>query len=217
MAAQGDPLDRRFKPRIPRRLPVRFGTDARMCGGTVVDISEGGLRVESPEAFPVNSVILVFVQFPRHAVRLKARVAWAKSGEGSAGAMGLSFTQPEPTLARAYNEWREEVKLAAAHQAPEEPAAGAAAATPPSADHPPAPAPEKAQPRAAEPRGPVRRRLESRRGQTYDVLLERQAGGWRLTVVQLPRQIGVGAPDFEGTFPAYAAAEKALREFVKAH
>jgi hypothetical protein len=188
-----------------------------MCGGTVVDISEGGLKVESPEAFPVNSVIAVFVQFPRHSVRLKARVAWARGSEGGAGAMGLSFTQAEPSLAKAYSEWREEVKLAAAEKLPEEAAASGPAAAASASPAPPEPAPVEVRPRAAEPQGPVRRRLETHQGQSYDVLLERQVGGWRLTVVQVPRQVGVGAPDFQGDFKDYAAAETALRAFVKAH
>ena len=216
---------RKGRPRISRRLPVRFGTEAKMCGGNVIDISEGGMKIESGESFPVNSVIIVFVQFPRHSVRLRARIVWtgAASG-GGAGAMGMALTQPEPTLKRAYAEWLAEVKLAAtetevagavssaADAAAAETAPGQAvtAQTAPAADAPPAP-------RVPEPRGPIRRRLETRQGQSYEALLERTAGGWRLTIVQLPRQLGVGAPDFQDTCPDYASAEKALRDFVRAH
>ncbi|HEU4402094.1 MAG TPA: PilZ domain-containing protein [Candidatus Polarisedimenticolia bacterium] len=210
-----EPHERRKKPRIQRRLPVRFGTEARMCGGTVVDISEGGLRVESPESFPIHSILNVFVQFPRHAVRLRARITWSGGNSGGSPAMGLAFTQPEPALAKAYKEWLAEVKLAMAEEpapAPASPAPAAPAAAPPEA------APKAAQPAAvAEPRGPIRRRLESRQGQSYDILMERRAGGWRLTIVQLPRQLGVQSPDHEADYPDHAAAEAALRDFVRAH
>ena len=216
---------RKGKPRIKRRLSVRFGTDAKMCGGTVVDISEGGMRIESPESFPANSVITVFVQFPRHSVRLRARVIWSGGGGSSSVGMGLALTQPEPTLKRAYGEWVAEVKQAVAetHAAETHAAEAAQAAAPAPAALPataaplaesPAPTPA---PRAPEPQGPVRRRLESRQGQSYDALLERQTEGWRLTIVQLPRQLGIGTPDLESTCPDYASAEKALREFVRAH
>jgi len=207
---------RKGKPRIPRRLPVRFGSDAKMCGGMVADISEGGMRIESPESFPVNSVITVFVQFPRHSVRLKARVIWCSAAGGGSATMGLALTQPEPTLKRAFAEWLAEVKLAAAETPA--PDASAAPAPAPAAPRPePAATPPAAAPPAAEPRGPVTRRLESRQGQSYEAVLERQPEGWNLTIVQLPRQLGVGAPDLVSLCSDYASAEKALRDFVRTH
>ena len=209
---------RKGKPRIPRRLPVRFGSDAKMCGGMVADISEGGMRIESPESFPVNSVITAFVQFPRHSVRLKVRVIWCSAAGGGSATMGLALTQPEPTLKRAFAEWLAEVKLAAAETPA--PDASAAPAPAPAAPRPEpaaaAPAPAAAPP-AAEPRGPITRRLESRQGQSYEAVLERQPQGWNLTIVQLPRQLGVGAPDLESLCSDYASAEKALRDFVRTH
>lgn len=189
-----------------------------MVGGNVVDISEGGMRIESTESFPVHSVITVFVQFPRHSVRLRARVVWSGgSSESSSGRMGLALTQPEPALKLAYAEWVGEVKKAAS-EALSAGTAGPAAGAPPPPQAAAAPAPQSpAAPPAPEPAGPVRRRLESRQGQSYDALLERQPEGWQLTIVQLPRQIGIGAPDFQSRCPDYASAEKALREFVRTH
>ncbi len=209
---EGGGQERRKKPRIARRLAVRFGTDARMCGGTALDIAEGGLRIETPDTFPTNSVLTVFVQFPRHSVRLKARVAWV-GGQGSMPTMGLSFTHAEPALAKAYKEWLAELKLIA-----QEPAADA---PPPAQEPAPATSPAARTPAAAstptEPKGPVRRRLETHQGNSYEVLLDPRGGGWRMTIVQLPRQAGVDAPDLEQDFRDYAAAEKALREFIRSH
>ena len=211
---------RKGKPRFPRRLPVRFGTEAKMCGGNVSDISEGGMRIDCTETFPPHSVITIFVQFPRHAVRLRARVVWCGAGgEGGAVRMGLALTQPEPTLKRAHAEWVAEVKQIASEEPAAGPAPAAAAST---ADTVAAPQPKAAAapapaPKAPEPRGPIRRRLESRQGQSYDALLERQPQGWNLTIVQLPRQLGTGAPDFESECPDYDSAEKALRDFVRTH
>jgi PilZ domain-containing protein len=214
----GSDLDKRKgKPRIQRRLSARFGTDAKMCGGTVLDISEGGMRIESPESFPVNSVITVFVQFPRHSVRLQARVIWGGASGGSSPLMGLALTKPEPTLKRAYGEWVAEVKLAAAEAAQDEAQAPPAPPAPPAPQAAAAVAPQAAAPPAPEPKGPITRRLESRQGQSYQALLERKSQGWNLTIIQLPRQLGVDAPDFVSLFSDYASAEKALRDFVRAH
>ena len=93
---------RRRRPRISRSLPVRFGTEARMYNGTVLDISEGGLRIKSGDSFPVRSLVSVFVQFPRQTFRLHARVEWA--GE-TPSAMGLSFVAPAPGLSASYKAW----------------------------------------------------------------------------------------------------------------
>jgi hypothetical protein len=197
-----------------------------MAGGSIVNLSESGLRIESPESFPVNSVIQLFVQFRHHAVRLKARVAWSGGSEGGTTAMGLTFTQPEPALAKAYKEWLAEVKQMSREApetagggtptAPADAAGGAGAAA--AADAAPetaAATPRSAATPAPEPRSPVRRRLESPQGRIYDAVLEKQAGGWSVAAVQVPRVLGTGRNDLEGHFPTYADAEKALRDFVR--
>src|SRR5437899_1082021 len=90
--ATPDQDKRKGKPRIPRRLPVRFGSEAKMCGGTATDISEGGMKVECTESFATHSVITVFVQFPRHSVRLRARVVWCgAASQGGSAVMGLAL------------------------------------------------------------------------------------------------------------------------------
>jgi hypothetical protein len=222
-----DPRNRREQPRIARRLPVRFGTEARMCGGIAVDISAGGMRIVAQDSFPIHSMLDVYVQFPGHAVKLRARVMWAGSVSGGGPAMGLNFVSPEPSLTTAYNRWLDEVKQAAADgAAPEDdtttqetaPAPIPAPATNPSAtaqgEGKNAPA---APPATAEPTGPVRRRLESPQGQSYDVLIEPHLLGWRLQILQLPRPSGVQAADHDKTYAEYASAEAAMRAFVRAH
>ena len=60
-------------------------------------------------------------------------------------------------------------------------------------------------------------RLETRQGNTYSILIDRQGGECTLTIVQVPRQIGVDAPDYQDSFPDYESAEKALRDFLRTH
>src|SRR5690349_2409511 len=103
-----DPRNRREQPRMARRLPVRFGNEARMCGGVAVDISAGGMRIAAQDSFPIHSMLDVYVQFPGHAVKLRARVMWAGSVSGVGPAMGLNFTSPEPSLTNAYKRWLDE-------------------------------------------------------------------------------------------------------------
>jgi Tfp pilus assembly protein PilZ len=210
-------LDRRTKPRIARRLSARFGTDAKMAGGTVVDISEGGMRIDAPETFPLNSIIIVFVQFPRHAIRLRARVTWCTGKESAKQAMGLTFTKPEPSLTKAYGEWVAEVRQAVKETPPmASDSAPDAAPRPGAAPDPGAPAPGKpAPPPAREPTGPVRRRLESRNGAIFEALIEPRLGGWRLTVRQLPRPALRDPYDLDRECSSYADAEAALVAFVR--
>ena len=155
----------------------------------------------------------MFVQFPRHSVRLRARVIWCSAAGGAAN-MGLALTQPEPALKRAFVDWLAEARMAEAGTAPPEAARNQPTASPGPAE---AAAPAAPAPPAPEPQGPITRRLEGRQGQSYEALLERRPQGWNLTIVQLPRQLGVGAPDFVGLCSDYASAERALREFVRTH
>jgi hypothetical protein len=220
---EGPARDRRKKQRISRRLPVRFGTEAKMIGGTALDIADGGLRVESAESFPHNSVVDVFVQFPRHSVRLRARIIWSGGGQNKGGlpVVGLAFTQPEPALAKAYAEWLAEVKLASRE------AGGASGPVPvpasagPTGDlsgkRPEPAARSQPAPRPPEPIGPVRKKVETRRGNAYAILMERRGAFWRLTISAHPRQPGVGAADLEETFTDHASAESALQNFLKNH
>jgi hypothetical protein len=214
--AGNDGDERRKTPRARARLPIRFGTEARMVGAIAVDISDGGLRVETPETFPPSSILQVYVQFPQQTFRIRARVAWQGARQGGKPGMGLQFTQPERSLVRVYNEWLGQADPGAGGEAKDD--SGGALAEPQAGSPSRATAARPA--RAAgsrEPRGPVKRRLETKQGNSYDVLMAPQAGGWRLTIVQLPRQIGVGAPDLEETFPTFAAAEQALRAFIQGH
>ena len=214
--------NKRRAARVDRRLPVRFGTESRMCGGIATDISEGGLRVESPESFPVNSLVSVFVQFPRHAVRLQARVAWCGA---QSPVIGLSLTSPSPALQKAYAQWISEVKETKQHERETKgDAADAPTAGPPSSGPESAPAVEQAGPPKSAGRTPkppeagvVSRRVETMTGQAYDVLIERIAGTWYLSIHQFPRQAGVTDADFQDAFSDYAAAERALREFTSKH
>jgi PilZ domain-containing protein len=215
-------LERRKKPRIPRRLPVRFGSEARMSGGNAVDISEGGMRVEASETFPQNSILQVFVQFPRHSVRLRARVAWLGGQQEGSPVMGLHFIQPEPVLVRAYQEWQAEVKLALAEDQSRSPAplplSPLPQSPPPPAEHTPVNtgAARPADPRQ-EPKGAVRRRLETKQGNSYDILMEKRGGAWQVTIAQLPRQIGVDEPELEDSFSTFALADQAVRDFIRSH
>src|SRR5262249_51193491 len=113
------PQDKKVQvqPRVQRRLPIRIGSESKMCGGMVVDISETGMRIESPVAFPVNSVLTVFVQFPRPTVRLRARTIWTSAiGESGPHVLGLALTQAEPTLRQAFTEWVAEVQKSVAEE-----------------------------------------------------------------------------------------------------
>ncbi len=63
----------------------------------------------------------------------------------------------------------------------------------------------------------MRRRLETKQGNSYDILMEKRAGAWQVTIVQLPRQVGVGEPELEDSFPTFALADLAVRDFIRSH
>ena len=211
--------DKRKTVRYTRRIPVRFGNEGKMIGGIALDISEGGLRVETNESFPANSLVTVFVQFPGHALRLEGRIAWVRQHEAQ---LGIAFFSKSLPLKKSYEAWLKEVEELAAEEGGEPPVEGpgAAADRSPQAPEPATQPPERTAPapkRAAPPTSPIQRRFETASGQAYDVLIEQIAESWYLVIHQVPRQPGVDAPDLEKVFTDYEAASRALREFIRSH
>jgi hypothetical protein len=128
--------------------------------------------------------------------------------------MGLSFTSSEPNLARQYQSWLAEVKQATKEEDEDPPESRAAPVVTQAAPETQSPAPPE---KPTRPQGTVRRRVETMQGQTYDILLERVAGEWYLTIHHLPRQPGVEIPDLDERFSEYEPAERAMRDFLKSH
>jgi hypothetical protein len=132
-----------------------------------------------------------------------------------------------------YSSWLAEVKQASKEAAEQEsgsapaeaspaaqpPTAAAQSATPAAPFDGPATAdpPTRPSPSTNKSQGSLSRRVETMRGQTYDLLIERMGGQWYLTIHQVPRQPGVEIPDLEESFSDRAAAERAMGEFLKTH
>jgi len=189
------PEEKRKHPRILLRLPARIGTEERMYDAMAADFSEGGLRVETSGPFAVGAVVMVYVHFPSTTIPVKARVVRHEPGEPF---VGLALTQGGPTLMNAYERWAKEfgreTGQAAAPSAPEAPAS-----------------------RPPEPAEAVRRRLETARGNHFEVHIEPEGQGWRLAIFQSPRNPNASTPLLEARFNDYASADQALREFLKEH
>jgi hypothetical protein len=194
MTEQGS-TEKRQHPRIPARLPVRIGTEGQMYDGTVQDISAGGLRVRTSGSFPLGSMVSLYVQFPSATTHVRARVV--REGQGGSS-VGLAFSQGGAALMRAYERWEKEV-------VPEESEAAAETGSTARKEAPAVPA------------QPVKRRLETSRGNNYEILIVPDGGTWQLTVHYNPRNPHRPTSAFEGRFNDYASAEQALREFLKAH
>jgi hypothetical protein len=125
--------------------------------------------------------------------------------------MGLSFIQPDRSLMAAYDQWVEEARA--------QPGAGPRDATgagePAGAPAPPAPPSMPPAAPVVEPTKPVVRHLETARGNEFDIRIEKGGAGWRLLVNTSPRPSPTSDPDLDRTFPDFASADAALREFLK--
>jgi hypothetical protein len=209
---QGTPAEKRQHRRIVAQIPVRFGLEGRMCEGMIIDISEGGVQIRSSDSFAAGMVVDVFVQFPRRRLRLRVRVAWVR---GEPPAMGLTYIQPDRSLIAAYDQWVEEMRATPGSWPGNADRAGAPDAGP----GPPTPTASSGSPSPAvpEPEGPVERHVETARGNQYDLRIERTDTGWRLLIYPSPRSFPTPRPEVDLSFADYAAADAALREFLKAH
>ena len=197
--SQGSPADKRQHRRFGVQIPVRFGMEGRMREGAIVDMSEGGVQVRSADSFAVGVVVDIFAQFPRRRLRLRARVAWVR---GEPPTMGMSFVKPDRSLIAAYDEWVEETRAATGGLP-----AGAAG-------HPDQPSVAPAT-QVVVPTQPVVRRLETTRGNEFDIRIEKKGAGWRLLIFTTAHRTPSSDPDLDRTFADYTAADTALKEFLK--
>jgi len=197
---QSNPADRRQHRRLVAQIPARFGMEGRMREGAIIDLSEGGVQIRAADSFAIGLVVDIFVQFPRRRLRLRARVAWVR---GEPPTMGLSFIKPDRSLIAAYDEWIEEARTATGAGGPEWAAGPPEAAT----AQPAAPVPD--------PTGPVVRHLETIRGNEFDIRIDRKGSVWRLVIFAGAHRTPTSDPALDRTFPTYAAADAALREFLK--
>jgi len=179
-----------------------------MREGAIIDLSEGGVQIRSADSFAVGLVVDIFVQFPRRRLRLRARVAWVR---GEPPTMGLSFIKPDRSLIAAYDEWVEAARARPGSGPPDAAAegesAGAAAPAVPASMPPAAP--------LVEPSGPVVRHLETVRGNEFDIRIDKKGTAWRLIIYTSAHRTPTSDPDLDRTFPTFASADAALREFLK--
>lgn len=175
-----------------------------MREGAIIDLSEGGVQIRSADSFAVGLVVDIFVQFPRRRLRLRARVVWVR---GEPPTMGLSYIKPDRSLIAAYDEWVEEARVGSGAL----PRDATGAAEPGEATAPPtAPAAP-----VVVPTGPIVRHVETVRGNEFDIRIDKQGAGWRLLIYASAHRTPTSDPALDRTFPGYAAADAALREFLK--
>jgi hypothetical protein len=96
MSTEGPLDERRSSVRVPGDMPVKLHVAGKSLDGTIVDLGEGGLRVQL-KADGVDGEVEVELDSPdpQHA-RANATVQWKKPREGGYD-VGLRFvTQAEP-------------------------------------------------------------------------------------------------------------------------
>ena len=85
---------RRTDPRYSRRLDVEVIAGEQKCAATTVNISLGGLFVETTEAFPLQTRLQVRFQIPTQpeSIEVAGEVRWVEPGgpEQPSG-MGVRF------------------------------------------------------------------------------------------------------------------------------
>jgi len=97
LSADGPVDERRASVRVPGDLPVKLHVGDKTLDGTIVDLGEGGIRVQLKSDGVDGDAVEVELDSPdpQHA-RATAKVQWKKAREGGCD-VGLHFvTQAEP-------------------------------------------------------------------------------------------------------------------------
>jgi uncharacterized protein (TIGR02266 family) len=94
--AELDPSTLRLGPRLATDLPVRITHGGYMRKEFLVDLSDGGAFVRSPDPIPVGHKIELHLKPPRALLgfTLKGRVVWTRN-TGTATGFGVEFAEDE--------------------------------------------------------------------------------------------------------------------------
>jgi transcriptional regulator with GAF, ATPase, and Fis domain len=89
--------------RVAIETPVLLNWDGTQVKTTSVNVSSGGLAVQSPVVLPHGSVMQISFTLPEttSAIEAKAKVSWT----GQDGLVGLSIVQIHPALDRELQQW----------------------------------------------------------------------------------------------------------------
>jgi len=103
--------EKRTSPRIPSRLPVRYGYVTVDRSAIAENISEGGLYIRTNQVLPVGSQISMEIEFPERTVVQTGEVLWAiRVPEHLAQAMdcgmGIRFIDTVPDWIEFFARWR---------------------------------------------------------------------------------------------------------------
>lgn len=95
---------RRFN-RVPTTFPVFIRSDELRLADQAVDLSEGGVRIETDTPLPNMSLVAMRLELPRgESVDVIGRVMWVGQS-----AMGVRFEQRDPVLIETVDRLRREL------------------------------------------------------------------------------------------------------------
>lgn len=89
--------------RVTLQIPVSLNLDGQQIEATIVNISSGGLAVESPVSLKHGTALDVSFKLPEleSPIEAKAKLAWTSPG----GLAGLSFADLHPAVERQLQQW----------------------------------------------------------------------------------------------------------------
>lgn len=95
---------RRFS-RVPTTFPVFIRSDELRMADLAIDLSEGGMRIETGAPLPSMSLVAMRLELPRgESIDVIGRVMWAGQN-----AMGVRFEQRDPLLTETVDRLRREL------------------------------------------------------------------------------------------------------------
>ena len=91
-------------PRVPVELPIEYAITERVVATSCLNISRGGIYIQTPDPPPLNREIILRFAIPGdlEPVRLRGRVVWSNAHAGRnpfPPGMGVQFLDPSPEAA----------------------------------------------------------------------------------------------------------------------
>jgi Tfp pilus assembly protein PilZ len=105
-------LRERRHARIRTRIRVSYGIGVADRSGLAESISEGGLYINTNDAYKVGTPLVLRIDFPERTVVQRGEVVWAirvpeHLRESMVCGIGVSFVDPDPDWLAFFHRWRD--------------------------------------------------------------------------------------------------------------
>jgi len=110
-----DFIEKRLRPRVEVRWPIKVSMDEGLVVGETVNISVDGMSIFCSDPLPLNEIVTISIEpLNQSVIELSGKIIWADtydSDEDKSFSVGVSFVEISAEDRPRYNQFRDLVSF----------------------------------------------------------------------------------------------------------